>query len=489
MKLSPDGLSRRALQKVSHTIHTQGLFEAGDRVLAAVSGGADSVCLLHALLSLAPQYSLHLGVAHLHHGLRGEAADRDAEFVADLAHRWQLPVFMGAADIRSLKRQHGLCLEEAARQARYHFLSQIADQHRFHKIAVGHQQDDNAELALMFLIRGSGARGAGGIPPVRENRIVRPLIDLGREEIHAYLRANDLTWVEDATNQDRVFLRNRVRHELLPTLAREYNPRIRDALARFARLTSAEDDWLESLTGPLLAAACLDRSATSLTLSVAALGALHPAAQRRVLRRSLEMVKGNLRRIAYGHIEAALALAGGGTRHGSLDLPDRIRILRYPDRLVVSLAQQPLRGLKPALNPAPDQAFCYPIPAPVSETVSLTLPEIRGRLEFRPIGVQEVPATRNAGQFVAFFDMDAVTFPLTVRNLRPGDRFSPLGMTGRQKVRRFFSNQGIPRALRRRYPLLLSGGKIIWVAGLRMDHSARLTPETRRVLRGELLLA
>ena len=489
MKLSPDGLSRKVLQKIRRTIHTHGLFEAGERVLAAVSGGADSVCLLHALLSLAPEFNLHLGVAHLHHGLRGKAADQDAGFVADLARRWQLPVFMGAADIRALKRRHGLCLEEAARQARYDFLSQIADQHHFYKIATGHQQDDNAELTLMFLIRGSGARGAGGIPPVRENRILRPLIDLEREEIHGYLKANDLKWVQDATNQDRIFLRNRVRRELLPTLAQDYNPRIRDALARFARVTRAEDDWLESLTGPLLATACLTRSATSLELSVAALAAFHPAARRRVLRRSLEMVKGNLRRIAYHHIEAALALASGSTRYGSLDLPDRIRILRYPDRLVVSLVQQPLRVLKPGLLPAPAEEFRYPIPAPTSETVSLTLPEIRGRLEFRRISLHKVPATRNAGQFVAFFDMDVLTFPLTVRNLRPGDRFTPFGMTGRQKIHRFFSNQKIARESKRRYPLVLSGDKIIWVAGLRMDQSARLTPATRRVLRGELLLA
>jgi tRNA(Ile)-lysidine synthase len=489
MKISPDGLSRRVLQKVRHTIHTYGLFETGDRVLAAVSGGADSVCLLHTLLSLASEYSLQLGVAHLHHGLRGKAADRDSEFVADLARRCQLPAFMGSADIPGLKQRRGLCLEEAARQARYHFLAQIADQHHFRKIAVGHQQDDNAELTLMFLIRGSGARGAGGIPPVRENRIVRPLIDLSREDIHGYLKANALAWVQDASNQDRVFLRNRVRVELLPTLAREYNPRIREVLTRFARVTRAEDDWLESLTGPLLAAACLARSATSLTLSVAALATLHPAARRRVLRRALEMVKGNLRRIAFGHIEAALALASGGTRHGSLDLPDRIRIQRYPDRLVVSLAQQPLRVLKPEALPAPTQEFCYPIPAPVSETVSLTLPEIGGRLEFRRISTQKVPATGNAGQFVAFFDMDVLIFPLTVRNLRPGDRFNPFGMTGRQKVHRYLSNQKIPRESRRRYPLLLSGEKIIWVAGQRMDQRARLTPDTRRVLRGELLLA
>ena len=153
------------------------------------------------------------------------------------------------------------------------------------------------------------------------------------------------------------------------------------------------------------------------------------------------------------------------------------------------MAQQPLRVLKPEVHPAPAQEFCYPVPAPVSETVSLTLPEIGGRLEFRRISAQKVPATGNAGQFVAFFDMDVLIFPLTVRNLRQGDRFNPFGMKGRQKVHRYLSNRKIPRESRRRYPLLLSGEKIIWVAGQRMDQRARLTPDTRRVLRGELLLA
>jgi tRNA(Ile)-lysidine synthase len=489
MELSPNGFSRTVLQNVRHTIDTHGLLETGESVLVAVSGGADSVCLLHVLQALAPEHDLQLGVAHLHHGLRGKAADQDARFVADLAHRCNLPVFIGAADVRGLKQQRRLCLEEAARQARYDFLTLIARQHHFSKIAVGHQQDDNAELTLMFLIRGSGARGAGGIPPVRENRIVRPLIDLKREDILGYLKANGLDCISDATNQDSDFLRNRIRLQLLPALAKDYNPRIREALTRFARVTRTEDDWLESLTTPLLEAVCLAQSDTSLTLSVAALLALHPAAQRRVLRRSLKMVKGSLRRIAFDHIEAVLALANSGTHHGSLDLPDRIRVHRHSDRLVVSLAQKPLRTLKPDLAVAPAMDFHYPVPGPVSETVSITLPEIRGRLEFRRISTKKVPAACNAGQFVAFFDMDALTFPLTVRNLRPGDRFTPFGTAGRQKVHRFFIKQKIPRESRTRYPLLLSGTKIIWVAGLRMDQTARLTPETRRVLRGELLLA
>jgi len=489
MRTSPNGFNRTVLQKVRHTIDTHGLFGTGESVLVAVSGGADSVCLLHVLLTLAPERDLHLGVAHLHHGLRGKAADQDARFVADLAQAFNLPVFIGAADVRGLKQQRRLCLEEAARQARYDFLAQIARQHHFRKIAVGHQQDDNAESTLMFLIRGSGARGAGGIPPARENRIVRPLIDLKREDIRGYLAANGLDCISDATNQERVFLRNRIRLQLLPALAKDYNPRIREALARFARVTRAEDDWLESLTTPLLEAACLAQSDTSLTLSVAALSALHPAAQRRVLRRSLKMVKGNLRRIAFDHIEAVLALVASGNGHGSCDLPDRIRVQRYPDRLVVSLAQHPLRTLKPESPAAVIGDFRYAVPGPVSETVSITLPEIRGRLEFRRISLKMVPATRNAGQFVAFFDMDALIFPLIVRNLRPGDRFNPFGTAGSQKVHRFFINQKIPRESRTRYPLLLSGTSIIWVAGLRLDQTARLTSETRRVLRGELLLA
>ncbi|MFY9942602.1 MAG: tRNA lysidine(34) synthetase TilS [Desulfobacterales bacterium] len=489
MEVSPTSLNRTILQNTRHTIDTHGLFETGESVLVAVSGGADSICLLHVLLALAPEYGLRLGVAHLHHGLRGEAADRDARFVADLARRCNLPVFLGTADVRGLKQQRRLCLEEAARHARYDFLAHIARQHHFSKIAVGHQQDDNVELTLMFLIRGSGARGAGGIPPVRENRIVRPLIDTKREDILSYLKANGLDCISDATNQDNVFLRNRIRLQLLPALAKDYNPRIREALARFARVTRAEDDWLESLTAPILKAVCLAQSDTSMTLSVEALRSLHPAAQRRVLRGCLETVKGSLRRITFEHIEAVLALASNGARRGSLDLPDRIRVQRSPDRLQVSLAQKPLRTLTPDSPVAPTKDFNYPVPDPVSETVSIALPEIRGRLEFRRISSEKVPTTRHAGGFVAFFAIDALSFPLTIRNVRPGDRFTPFGMAGRQKVHRFFIKQKIPRESRIRYPLLLSGTKIIWVAGLRMDQTARLTPGTRRVLRGELLLA
>lgn len=489
MKISPNGFSRTVLRKVRHTIRNHNLFGADETVLVAVSGGADSVCLLHVLLTLAPAYRLRLGVAHLNHGLREAAAERDAAFVAALARRYDLPFFTATSDVKGLQQRRRLCLEEAGRKARYNFLRQTAHQHNFGKIATGHQQDDNVELALMFLIRGSGSRGVRGIPPVRENRIVRPLIDLKREEILGYLEANRLDFVADATNQDCVFLRNRIRLQLLPALAKGYNPRISDALARFVRVARAEDDWLESLTAPLLENACIARSDTTLTMSVDALGALHPAAQRRVLRRALEMVKGSLRRITFRHVEAALALINSSAPLGSLDLPEQIRIQRQRGLLIVTRENKPLREARPRALAASAQEFSYPVSAPGSQPLTIPLPEIRGRLKLRRTGIDNIPATCRAGQFVAFFDMDKLTFPLTVRSVRPGDRFTPLGTAGRQKVHRFFINQKIPRESRTRYPLLVSGGKIIWVAGLRVDEAARLTPATQRVLRGELLLA
>lgn len=327
------------MEKVRRTIADYRMIAPGDRVLVGVSGGADSVCLLHLLTGLARELSLRLGVAHLDHGLRADASDRDAAFTADLSRSLGWPCYLKTAAPDTLHVQ-GVSPEESARKARYAFFREIANGHGYKSVALGHHAGDNAELFLMRLMTWSGTAGATGIPPVREDadggmQIIRPLIRCTREEITAYLAARGIAFMEDATNLSPRFLRNRVRHQLIPRLKSEFNPRIETALNRFCTIAAAEDDWMRRLTAPLFQSAVIDTGKDALVLSVETILAAPVAAQRRILREAVKQVKGNLRRITFDHVEALRFLLSTGADTKLVHLPGGIRGVRDAACLVI----------------------------------------------------------------------------------------------------------------------------------------------------------
>ncbi len=229
------------VERVRATIERHGMFRAGQRVGVAVSGGADSVCLLEVLRELAPEWNLSLTVLHLDHGLRGEESRRDAEFVAQMAARLGLPVVVRRAD---LQRAAGN-LEEAGREARLQFFRQAMAAGTVERVALGHTRRDQAETVLFRILRGSGTAGLAGIRPMTAEGLVRPLIETGREQVEEYLRARGIGWREDATNTSMRFARNRIRHGLMPQLAREWNPQIEATLAHMGEWARAEEAYWE----------------------------------------------------------------------------------------------------------------------------------------------------------------------------------------------------------------------------------------------------
>ncbi len=473
------------IRTVEQTITDYGMFEPQDSVLVGVSGGPDSVALLQVLMALAPKFDLRLGIAHLNHGLRRHESDSDAQFVAALAAQFDLPFYTQKVDASQFQSDSKLSLEEAARRLRYTFYGETASRHGFDKIALGHHGDDNAELILMNLFRGSGPLGLAGIPPKRNEKIVRPLMRLKRSDIIEFLEANGLRYVSDTSNLDPKYLRNRIRHHLIPLLQTSYNPKIIETLNRLASIVSLEEKWMDEIIQPIFTAAVLFEQEDTLGISVPKLSAIHPAALRRILRKAIAKIKGNLRRITYVHIDSVMRLLEKEPGKGSLDLPDRIRIRRRESMLFISKETRALRD--PNLKARPDEplAFEYRISRP--DTVLLQ--EINAQITFSEIKAAELPDFRQAGHQTAFFDMKRLSFPLIIRNFRPGDRFTPLGMRGTQKVKTFFINQKVPKDQRSKCPILLSQGKIIWVAGYRIDESVKVTPATEKVLRVELLLA
>ncbi|MBW2100176.1 MAG: tRNA lysidine(34) synthetase TilS [Deltaproteobacteria bacterium] len=463
------------------------MFHPEESVLVGVSGGPDSIAMLHVLLDLSPCMSLRLGVAHVNHCLRHKDSDNDAQFVESLAKELGLPFYIKKEDVLKYQKDNGLSQEEAARRVRYAFYYDIAKKNDFGKIALGHHADDNAELVLMYLFRGSGPLGLSGIPPVRDNKIVRPLIKSTRSQILDFLEVKGLDYVTDISNTDVKYLRNRIRHHLIPALKEDYNPAITQTLNRLSSIIRSEEEWIEEVIEPVFKKTVLAIENKKLTLCISRLKGIHVAAQRRIIRKAIKKIKGDLRRITFSHIDSAICLMENGPDWGSLDFPDRVRIKRTGDHLLFSKEKHPLRslGIKKKETLFPE----YKIFSNGFKAEKVFIKETGVYLSFTETGASTLFDFHGKGKNIAFFDINKLHFPLTIRSFQPGDRFTPLGMSGTQKVKKFFINNKIPPSERSKCLILTSGQQIIWIVGHRIDESVKVTSSTNRVLKAELLLA
>jgi tRNA(Ile)-lysidine synthase len=467
-------------QTVRVTLARERVRVAGESVLIGVSGGRDSMALLAVLAALADSMRLRLGVAHYHHGLRGAAADRDAGIVEQTAKAAGLPFFYARGDVAARRRLHRMSLEEAARDMRYAFFEAVTRRHGFGCVALGHHADDNAELVLMRLLRGSGPLGLAGIPPARPlgpsgPTIIRPLIDSRRTAIDRFCRQYGLVTREDESNHNLLFTRNRIRHDLLPRLRKDYNPGIAAGLNRLSRLLRDEERWLETLVAETMPAVLVADEDHALSLDRATLRELHPALQRRVLRAALHRLRGDLRRIGFDRIESVRDLMASENATGGFDLPGGVHVALAGARLRI--------GYRRA------QEAPVPFEYILGEPGFVHIREIGARLSLVRLAPDEVDLKPAAGQSVAYFDMDRLDFPMTVRNFRAGDRFIPFGLEGTQKLKKYFIDHKIPREQRWRIPLVISRDEILWIAGQRRSDRARVGPQSATILKMELLVA
>lgn len=459
------------LQKFRNLVAKRKLFSPGDGVLVAVSGGPDSVALLHLLHELRGEFRLYLEVAHLQHGIRGEAARDDAQFVADLAAKLEMPFHLKEIDLPEIKSRAGKGnLEALGRAERLRFFAETVRNRGLTKIATAHTRDDQTETVLMWFLRGSGRKGMGGITPMQQFALpgdpsatftlIRPLLDIAKAEILEYLANRELTFRTDATNRDPAFLRNWIRAELLPKIHERVDPGLAARIGHQAELHRDEEAFLEEVARQRLEAI----RGGSDHLNRAALLGTPRALQRRILRLWIEQARGHLRGIDFVHIDALLRLIEEGPAQGRLAIPGgwelaceykKLRLLR------------PLPGAKPV---------CYSY----SLNIGTRLLVSEAAMEFHSI--QSTDRKTEAGSMEAFFDPLTLTEPLIVRNFRRGDRFQPLGMTGHKKVKDLFIEKRIPLSRRARYPLLTAGGEILWIPGLGRSEAARVAERTDAVV-------
>lgn len=462
------------LAHVRRYIDRQQLVPPRGRVLVALSGGADSVALLFVLRELQSAGVLTLaGVAHLNHQLRGPEADMDEAFCAALAGRLALAFRSERIDVAAFARSRHRSVEDAARTARYGFLSGAAGALAADVIAVAHTRDDQAETVLLRLVRGAGARGLGGIRP-RVGNVVRPLLDVARDDLRVYLRTLGETFREDASNADVRVPRNRVRHELLPYLRKHFSARVTDVLAREASSARHDEEYLESLARDLTPTIVSARDAGSLVLNATVLAAAPPALASRVARAALERGAGD-RPIAYDHICALLALATQN-HNGALSLPGQ-----SATRSGLSITLRPSVGTRVRAAGEP-KVNSFAVSLSIPGEVQLGAPGVAVRAE-KLSGSAARLRKWGARETEVGVAPEALRLPLAVRSRRPGDRFRPLGAPGVRKLQDFLVDRKVPRLERDTLPLVVDAtDRIVWVVGQSVAEDFRVTDPSRGVL-------
>ncbi len=462
-------------KSVGGFIRQNGLLSGGETVLVAVSGGPDSVCLLHVLNSLKDELGIQLHVAHLDHSLRGAESEADSQYVSDLAAKLNLPITVAKKDVRAQSVQSKTSLEEAAREVRYRFLDETGRQAGASRVAVGHTHNDQVETVLMHYLRGTGVQGLRGLRPAvpipygsKEDGIwvIRPLLNLTHEQTVEYCKSNDLNPRSDSTNEQPGFLRNRIRLELLPLL-RQYNPDIDDALTRLADLAGEDADLLDAQ-----AAAAYEQTASAdgcLTcLDSGKLRGAPLALQRRVFRIALEQAYGSLKDVEARHVNALVDLLFGATGK-CVSLPGGVTVTNERSRMVISKP-----GVPVCPWPVLEKDYALKIPGETKLPGWDVTADIIGENYYRDDDI-----------FSASLDLSKTGRVLTVRKRTPGDRFRPLGMEHTRKLQDFMVDAAIPRSWRDTVPLVCSPSQIVWVVGWRIDDRVKVTGSTGQVLRLE----
>lgn len=451
------------IETVRNSIAKHHLFSPGDRVVVAVSGGPDSVCLLDALRDLSAGLDLELHIAHMDHLFRGEESAEDARFVAGLAAKLNIPATIRRFDVPRYCGERGCSSQEGGRTVRYGFLQQVAHDTGANRIATGHTADDQAETFLMRLLRGAGVSGLSAIPPARDN-IVRPLLEVTREQVLEHLRARGLSFRTDPSNEQPVYQRNRVRMEALPVL-KTFNPRIIETLARTASLLRDEDEALDAHLRSILDQAAA-RTGDTVTLKRDPFDVLHMAFRRRLFRMAVDLTDADASALSFGQIDDAIAFMLTARTGRALSLPDQLVLSREYDHFVFTTHAAP-------------PPFSRDLPVPGTAYV----PEAGWEFHTEVAGSGRPEPEETNYRWQARFDYDKIRPLLTVRSRRPGDRFHPSGMAGSsKKLQDFFVDEKVPRRKRDTIPLLCSEDDILWVVGLRTDERFLAGPETKKQL-------
>jgi tRNA(Ile)-lysidine synthase len=455
--------------RVKRTIDRYHLLEKGDRLIVGVSAGMDSMVLLHLLNDCRETYDLSLIVAHVNHGLRPEESEKEAELVQKEAGRLGVPFEYGKFNVKEFQKLGGLSLQDAARRIRFHFFNDLLQKHRAQKIALGHHADDQVETVLLRLLRGSGLEGLKGILPMREGKIVRPLIEVWKEDIKSFAVEKKVSFLFDSSNLKKDYLRNRLRLSLIPLIEKEYQPNFKEILLRTSTLLREENDCLEDRAEGAYQKMVKEENGT-LSFKFSEYQSLRQAIQWRIIRKMLgriyagEMVIDEGEGLDVRKIDQKLQQSSPSFL---LELPHGVWVEKRYDLVLLG------KGRVEAIPPFELELAC-----PGGNFIE----EIGKEVVLEEINRDKLGDFRGPPH-TAFMDYDSLRFPLKIRNFRPGDRFHPLGARGTQKLKEFFIDHRVPRFERPNVPLIVSAETIAWVVGYRIDERVKVTEKTKQILK------
>jgi tRNA(Ile)-lysidine synthase len=455
-------------RRVKKTIDRYHLLDRDDRVVAAISGGVDSMVMLYLLNEARKDFGLSLIVGHVNHGLRPDESKKEAELVEQESTRLGLPFEYGQFDAREFSRTAGLSLQDGARRIRLHFFNTLLLKYEARKIALGHNADDQVETILLRLFRGSGLKGLKGMLPIREGGVIRPLLEAWRMEIESFARENKIPYLTDSSNLKRDYLRNRIRLDLIPLIEREYQPNFKDLVLRTSAILREEDGCLEREAEKVFQA-MVHEEPEGLSFRFSDFETLSPPIRWRVLLSLLGRVYREERcEEAWSSIDPLYEELRHSPPSFLLELPGGIQVEKRYDR--VRLKKGKIK-------------FVPPFEVEVSASGRTLIEELGKEVWVEEFNGQLNPGDLAQSPEVVFLDYQRLQFPLRMRNFRPGDRFQPLGVKGEQKLKEFFIDHKIPRFERPGIPLLISEDRVVWVVGHRISEGVKVTEQTNRVLR------
>jgi len=456
------------LNRIKRAIDRHHLVQRGDRLIVGVSGGADSMVLLHLLNACREAFDLSLIVAHVNHGLRPAESEKEAELVQKEAARFGLPCEYEQFRVREFQKKGGLSLQDAARRVRFRFFYDLLQKHQAQKIALGHHADDQVETLLLRLIRGAGLHGLKGMLPIREGKVIRPLLEVWEEEIRSFAAEKKIPFLSDSSNLKKDYLRNRIRLALIPLMEREYQPNFKEILLRTSNILREEDDYLEKGSETAYQKIIREDGGT-LSFQFSEYQSLHQAIQWRVIRKILEKICDWGVTVEEGkrsEIHDVYQKLYQSSPSFLLELSRGAWIEKRYDAVLLGKGKvEPILPFDVELI-SPGRTF---IPEIGKEVVIVETDRDGFRNYSGPLDT-------------ALMDYGSVRFPLRMRNFRPGDRFYPLGSKGTQKLKEFFIDHKIPKFERPKVPLLVSGERIVWIVGYRIDERVKVTDKTGKVL-------
>jgi tRNA(Ile)-lysidine synthase len=480
------GDSNPVLKRVGETIEKHGMLSYGDRVGVAVSGGPDSVALLNALIMIVPEYGLDLSILHLNHGIRGEASDSDEVFVREIAKSKGLPFRAKAVSVPAIMKKKKGSLEEISREERYRFFQEIFKEDNLDRIALGHNLDDQAETVIIKFLRGSGMEGLRGMLPVRDGIYIRPLINVARSEIDSFLEKEGIGFVRDESNESVQFLRNRIRNELIPELRDKYNNSLVDTINRTATILRIEDDFIQRTVEGILSDWGISRDENEVRIEIRKLAALHEALRQRIIKELLEDKTTSKKGIGYRHVRAVMDLVEGENVSGVLSLPYNVVICREYDTIIISRNER-LRhssGLKSEGRKTFEREKTEGFSCQVKIPCRIAVPNADMSFRFEFVGSDEIDfRLENA----VFIDYDKMVPPISIRNVREGDRIQPLGMEGTKKLSDIFIDKKILKGKREHIPLVADEESVLWIPQIALSQRVKITDMTEKVVKVEII--